>query len=108
MADLKGKRGGRLKHRTIDGNVPLCLRKTEKESNDDCSSKGKKCEKNESRSSILNKLKHRDMNKMARGSKDQYAETAEKRDDDLKTKQLHFLFCRKTCGQSTQVKESKK
>ena len=39
MEDLKGKGGGRLKHRTIDGDVPLCLRKTEKESNDDSSSK---------------------------------------------------------------------
>ena len=54
MEDLKGTGGGRPKHRTMDGDVPLCLRKTEKESNDGCSSKGKKCEKNESRSSMLN------------------------------------------------------
>ena len=39
--DLKGKGGGRLKHYNVDGDVPLCLRKTEKESNDDSSSKGK-------------------------------------------------------------------
>ena len=26
MEDLRGKGGGRLKHRTIDGDVPLCLR----------------------------------------------------------------------------------
>ena len=45
MEDLRGRGGGRLKHRTIDGDVPLCLRKTEKDSNDDSSSKGKKREK---------------------------------------------------------------
>ena len=27
MEDLRGKGGGRLKQRTLDGNVPLCLRK---------------------------------------------------------------------------------
>ena len=41
MEDLRRKGGGRLKHRTIDGDVPLCLRKNEKDSNDDSSSKGK-------------------------------------------------------------------
>ena len=55
MEDLRGKGGGRLKHRTIDGDVPLCLRKTEKESNDDSSSKGKNREEKESGSSTLSK-----------------------------------------------------
>ena len=41
MEDLRGKGGGRLKHCTVDGNVQLCLRKKEKDSNDDSSSKGK-------------------------------------------------------------------
>ena len=68
MEDPKGKGGGRLKHRTIDGDLSLCLRKTEKESNDDSSSKGKTREENESGSSTLNKMKHRDMNKMASGT----------------------------------------
>ena len=27
--DLKGKGGGRLKHCNVDGDVPLCLKKTE-------------------------------------------------------------------------------
>ena len=27
MEDLRGKGGGRLKHCTVDGDVPLCLRK---------------------------------------------------------------------------------
>ena len=55
LEDLRGKGGGRLKHRTIDGDVPLCLRKTENESNDDSSSKGKKREEKESGSSTLSK-----------------------------------------------------
>ena len=51
VEDLRGKGGGRLKHRTIDGDVPLCLRKNVKDSNDDSSSKGKKREEKESGSS---------------------------------------------------------
>ena len=53
MEELRGRGGGRLKHRTIDGDVPLCLRKTEKDSNDDSSSKGKKRQEKESGSSTL-------------------------------------------------------
>ena len=63
MEDLRGKGGGRLKHRTIDGNVPLCLRKNVKDSNDDSSSKGKKREEKESRSSTQSKTRHCVMNK---------------------------------------------
>ena len=55
MEDLRGKGGGRLKHRTIDGDVPLCLRKNVKDSNDDSSCKGKKREEKESGSSTLSK-----------------------------------------------------
>ena len=90
MEDLKGKGGGRLKHRTIDGDVPLCLRKTEKESNDDSSSKGTKREENESGSSTLNNLKHGDMNKMASGCKDLFVDSTEKKDDDTKNKKSYI------------------
>ena len=48
MEDLRGKGGGRLKHRTVDGDVPLCLRKNEKDSNDDSNSKRKTREEEES------------------------------------------------------------
>ena len=84
--DLKGKRGGRLKHRTIDGDVPLCLRKTEKVRNDGSSSKGKKREENESGSSTLDKMKHRDMNKMASGSNDMLTDSIGKEMMIQKTK----------------------
>ena len=51
MEDLRGKGGGRLKHCTVDGDVPLCLRKNQKDSNDDSSSKRKTREEKESGSS---------------------------------------------------------
>ena len=86
MEDLRGKGGGRLKHRTIDGDVPLCLRKNEKDSNDDSSSKGKTREEKESGSSTLSKTKRCVMNKMASGSKDMCPRSTEKKDDDTKKK----------------------
>ena len=70
MEGLRGKGGGRLKHCTVDGDVPLCLRNNEKDSNDDSSSKGNTREEKESGSSTLGKTKHCVLNKMASGSKD--------------------------------------
>ena len=84
MEDLRGKGGGRLKHRTIDGDVPLYLRKIEKESNDDSSSKGKKREEKESGSSTLSKTKHCFKNKMASGSKDVCPRSTEEKDEHSK------------------------
>ena len=89
MKDLRGKGGGRLKHRTIDGDVPLCLGKNEKYSNDDSSSKGKTREEKESGSSTLSKTKHCVMNKMASGSKDMCPRSTEKETTTQKTKKLH-------------------
>ena len=96
MEDLRGKGGGRHKHRTIDGDVPLCLRKNEKDSNDDSSSKGKKREEKESGSSTLSKTKHCVMNKMASGSKDMcFLRSTGKRDDDTKNKEITFTILQK-------------
>ena len=53
MEDLRGKGGGRLKHCTVGGDVPLCLRKNVKDRNDDSSTKGKKHEEKKSGSSTL-------------------------------------------------------
>ena len=39
--DLKGKGGRRLKNYNVDGDVPLCLRKTEEKSKDGSSSNEK-------------------------------------------------------------------
>ena len=95
MEDLRGKGGGRLKQRTIDGDVPLCLRKTEKDSNDDRRSKGKKREEKESGSSTLSKTKHCVMNTMASGSKDLCPHSTVKRDDDTKNKEVIFIVRQK-------------
>ena len=70
MEDLRGKGGGRLKHRTVDGDIPLCLRKNQSGGNDDSSSKRKMREEKESGCSNLGKTKQCVMNKMASGSED--------------------------------------
>ena len=41
IEDLEGRGGGRLKHCNVDGDVPLCLRKTEGKSKDGSSSNKK-------------------------------------------------------------------
>ena len=58
MEDLRGKGGGRLKHCTVDGGVPLCLRRNLRDSKDDSSSKRKTREEKESGSSTQSKTKH--------------------------------------------------
>ena len=63
MEDMRGKGGGRLKHRTVDGDVPLCLRRNLRDSKEDSSSKRKTYEEKESRSSTQSKTKHCVMNK---------------------------------------------
>ena len=69
MEEMRGKGGGRLKHRTVDGGVPLCLRRRNlRDSKDDSSSKRNTHEEKESRSSTQSKTKHCVMNKMASGS----------------------------------------
>ena len=84
MEDLRGKGRGRLKHRTVDGDVPLCLRKIEKDSNDDSSSKRRTREEKESGSSTQSKTKHCVMNKMASGSEDMCPRSTEEKDEHPK------------------------
>ena len=61
MEDLRGKGGGRLKHRTVDGDVPLCLRRNLRDSIDDSSSKRKMREEQESGSSKQNEANMRSL-----------------------------------------------
>ena len=95
MIDLRGKGGGRLKHRTINGDVPLCLRKNVKDSNNDSSSKGKNREEKESGSSTQSKTKHCVMNTMASGSKDICPRSTEEQDDHSKNKKVTFIILQK-------------
>ena len=39
--DMRGKGGGRLKHRTVDGDGPLCLRRNLRDSKEDSTKKRK-------------------------------------------------------------------
>ena len=93
MEDLRGKGGGRLHNRTIDGDVPLCLRKTEKEAMTTAAAKERSAK--ESGSSTLSKTKHCVMNKMASGSKYMCLRSTGKRDDDTKNKEITFITLQK-------------
>ena len=95
MDDPRGKGGGRLKHCTVDGDVPLCLRNNQKDSNDDSSSKRKTREEKESGSSTLGKTKHCFNNKMASGSKDICSRSIEEKDKHPKKKEVTFIILQK-------------
>ena len=74
MEDTRSKGGGRLKHCTVDGDVPLCLRRKLKDSKESSSSVSERYEEKESRSSTQSKMKNCVMN-MASGSKDLFMST---------------------------------
>ena len=95
MEDLRGKGAGRLKHRTVDGDVPLCLRKNQRDNNDDCSSKRKTREEKESGSSTQSKTKHCVMNKMASGSGDICPRSTEEKDEHPKNKEVTLIILQK-------------
>ena len=95
MEDLRGKGGGRLKHRTVDGDVPLCLRKNQRDNNDDSSSKRKTREEKESGSSTQSKMKHCVMNKMASGSEEKCLRSTEENDEHPKNKEVTFIILQK-------------
>ena len=92
MEDMRGKGGGRLKHRTVDGDVPLCLRRNLRDSKEDSSSNRKRYEEKDSRSSTQSKTKHCVMNKMASGSKDMCPRSTEEKDDHSKKQRsdIHY------------------
>ena len=95
MEDLIGRGGGRLKHRTVDGDVPLCLRRNQRDNNDDCSSRRKTREEKESGSSTQSKTKHCVMNKMASGSEDICLRSIEEKDEHPKNKEVTFIILQK-------------
>ena len=84
MEDMRGKGGGRLKHCFVDGDVPLCQRRNLRDSKEDSSSKRKRYEEKESRSSTQSKTEHCVMNKMASGSKDTCPRSTEEKDEHRK------------------------
>ena len=96
MEDMRGKGGGRLKHCTVDGDVPLCLRRNLRDSKEDSSSKRKTYEEKESRSSTQSKTKHCVMNKMASGSEGTCLRSTEEKDEHPKNKEVTFIILQKT------------
>ena len=92
MDELRGKGGGRLKHRTIDGDVPLCLRKNVKDSNDDSSSKGKQREEKESGREQNEALCHEQNGER---NKDICPRSTEEKDDHSKNKEVTFIILQK-------------
>ena len=106
MEDLRRKGGGRLKHRTVNGDVPLCLRKNQRDSNDDSSSKRKTREEKESGSSTQSTTKHCVMNKMASGSEDICPRSTEVKDEHPKNKEVTFIILQKNMRSSEKIEES--
>ena len=93
--DMRSKGGGGLKHCTVDGDVPLCLRRKLKDNKDSSSSESKRYEGKESRSSTLSKMKNCVMNNMASGSKDLYPRSTEEKDNHSKNKEVTFIILQK-------------
>ena len=73
----------------------MCLRKNQKDSNDDSSSKRKTHEEKESGSSTLVKTKHCFKNKMASGSEDICPRSIEEKDEHPKNKEVTFIILQK-------------
>ena len=92
MEDMRGKGGGRIKHCTVDGDVPLCPRRNLRDSKEDSSSKRKTYEEKESRSSTQRKTKHCVMNKMASGSEGTCPRSTEEKDAHPKNKEVTFII----------------
>ena len=76
--DLKGRGGGRLKLCNVDGDVPLCQRKTEEKSKDGSSS---------------NTMNNDENSKMVSGSNDSCGDSTRKRNDEKQQTKKFRLSC---------------
>ena len=78
---LKGRGGGRLKYNNVDGDMPLCLRKTERKSKGGSSS---------------NESENDDKSNMVSGSKDLCGDSTRKRNDEKTVnKEVTFIVLQK-------------
>ena len=91
MEDMRSKGGGRLKHCTVDGHVPLCLRRKLKDNKESSSSASKRYEGKGSRS----KMKNCVMNSKASGSKELHSHYTEGKDMHSKNKEVTFIILQK-------------
>ena len=74
---LKGRGGGRLEYINVDGDMPLCLRKTERKSKGGSSS---------------NESEKDNKSRMMSGSKDLCGVPARKRNNEKATKQKCYIY----------------
>ena len=95
MEDMRSKGGGRIKHCTVDGDVPLCLRRKLKDNKESISSESKRFEGKGSRSSYQSKLKNCVTNNMASGRKELYPCSTEGKDKQSKKQEVTFIILQK-------------
>ena len=94
--DMRSKGEGRLKHSTVDGDVPLCLRRKLEDIKESSSSKSKKYEEEESGSGNREKMKNCVVNNMASGRKELQLQFTAGNEKHSKTGKSHSSFFRKT------------
>ena len=95
MEDMRSKGGGRLKHCTVDGDVPLCLRRKLKDIKESSSSESKRYEGKGIRSSNQSKMKNCVMNNMAGGRKELHPRYTEGKDMHSKSRKSPSSFFKK-------------
>ena len=95
LEDMRSKGGGRLKHCTVDGDVPLCLRRKLEDNKETSSSEREKYEGKGSRSSNQSKMKKCVMNNMASGSKELRQRSTEGKNKNSKNKEVTFIILQK-------------
>ena len=95
LEDMRSKGGGRFKHCTIDGDVPLCLRRKLKDNKESSSSESKRYEGKGSRSGNQSKMKNCVMNSVASGSKELQSHCSEGKDMHSKNKEVTFIILQK-------------
>ena len=92
---MRSKGGRRLKHCTVDGDVPLCLRRKLKDNKESSSSESKRYEGKGSRSSNQSKMKNCVTNNMASGRKELYPRSTEGKDKHSKNKEVTLIILQK-------------
>ena len=95
IEDMRSKGGGRLKHSTVDGDVPLCLRRKLEDIKESSSSKSKKYEEKESGSGNREKMKNCVMNTMASGSKELQLQITAGNEKHSKNREVTLIILQK-------------
>ena len=95
MEDMRSKGGGRLKHCTVDGDVPLCLRRKLEDNKESSSSESKKYEEKGSGNGNREKMKNCVMNNMASGSKELQLHFTAGNDMHSKNREVTFIILQK-------------